>query len=232
MKNIMIILQKQINDTLKNKTILIQFLMFPVMTFIMEKTVKMEGMPPHFFTNLFAVMFVGMAPLTSMASIISEEKEKNTLRVLLLSNVKPWEYLLGVGVYIWMICMAGAAVIGLSGGYEGEILAKFLLIMSIGLIVSILVGASIGTFSKNQMMATSLTVPVMMVCAFVPMLSMFNESIRSIGKFLYSQQLQEIFLTLADWKVSAETIIILSVNMAVAVVLFTFSYRKNKFVTV
>ena len=69
------ILWKQIKDTLKNKTILIQFLMFPVLTLIMENTVKMDGMEPNFFTNLFGVMFIGMAPLTSMASIISEEKE-------------------------------------------------------------------------------------------------------------------------------------------------------------
>lgn len=73
---------KLLKDTLKNKTILIQFVMFPFMTVIMENAITIEGMPEHYFANLFAVMYVGMAPLTCAASIISEEKEKNTLRVL------------------------------------------------------------------------------------------------------------------------------------------------------
>ena len=76
MKHIIAILWKQIKDTFKNKEILIQFVMFPALTLIMEKAITIEGMPEHFFTNLFGVMYVGMAPLTSMASIISEEKEK------------------------------------------------------------------------------------------------------------------------------------------------------------
>ena len=106
MKNSMIVFKKQLIDTLKNKTVLIQFILFPAMTLIMENTVKMEGMPELFFTKLFSVMYMGMAPVTSMAAVISEEKEKNTLRVLMMANVKPVEYLLGVGVYVWLICMA------------------------------------------------------------------------------------------------------------------------------
>ena len=72
------ILWKELKDTIKNKTILIQFLMFPCMTIIMESAISIEGMPEHFFINLFSSMYIGMAPLTSVASIISEEKEKNT----------------------------------------------------------------------------------------------------------------------------------------------------------
>ena len=76
MKNIAAVFLKQLTDTFKNKTVLIQFVMFPILTLVMENTIKLDNMPEHFFTKLFAVMFVGMAPLTTMASIISEEKEK------------------------------------------------------------------------------------------------------------------------------------------------------------
>ena len=54
MRNIIIIMKKQFRDTLKNKTVLIQFILFPVMTVIMENVVHMEGMPEHFFTKLFS----------------------------------------------------------------------------------------------------------------------------------------------------------------------------------
>ena len=220
------ILWKQIKDTLINKTILIQFLMFPVLTLIMENTVKMDGMAPNFFTNLFGVMFIGMAPLTSMASIIAEEKEKNTLRVLLLSNINPAAYLLGVGIYIWSICMLGGLVIGLAGGHEGEVLVKFMIAMEIGIFISILLGSVIGVFSKNQMTATSITVPVMMIFSFLPMLAMFNEAIEKIAKITYSQQIYEIFADL-EQSISLEAGVVLAVNFLVAVILFIVIYKKR-----
>ena len=177
MKNIAVIFGKQLSDTLRNKTILIQFLMFPVLVIIMENAVKIEDMPEHFFAKLFAVMFVGMAPLTCMSAIISEEKEKNTLRVLLMSNVKPGEYLIGTGAYVFVMCAVGMAVFAAVGGYGGMELVRFIAVMSAGIILSELTGAVIGLFSRNQMTATSISVPVMMVIAFLPMLSMFNDTI-------------------------------------------------------
>ena len=62
------ILWKQWKDIFRNKTILIQFVMFPVLTVIMENAVKLEGMPEHFFACLFGVMYLGMAPFTSVAA--------------------------------------------------------------------------------------------------------------------------------------------------------------------
>ena len=76
MTNILAILKKQMKDTFKNKEILIQFILFPVIAIIMENAINIEGMPERFFVTLFATMYIGMAPLTSMAAIIAEEKEK------------------------------------------------------------------------------------------------------------------------------------------------------------
>lgn len=225
--NITAIFQKQIKDTFKNKEILIQFIMFPILTIIMENAVKIDGMPPHFFVNLFAVMYVGMAPLTSMAAIISEEKEKNTLRVLLMSNVKPVEYLLGTGSYIWIICMAGACVFSICGQYRGSTWFTFMLIMAAGILVSMLIGAAIGTWSKNQMMATSVTVPVMMVFSFLPMLSMFNEGIEKIARITYSQQINLLINKVENAEVSVESICVIILNMVAAILLFGYAYRKS-----
>ena len=227
MKHITAILWKQIKDTFKNKTLLIQFVMFPAMTLIMENLVKMDDMPAHYFTNLFGVMYIGMAPLTSMASIISEEKEKNTLRALLMSNVKPGEYLIGVGLYIWCICMIGAGVIGYAGGYAGAAYGEFMLVMGIGILVSLLIGAAIGTWSKSQMMATSLTVPVMMVFSFLPMLAMFNETIEKVARFTYSQQIYVLINQLESANFTGEQVGVILANMLVAVVAFVYAFRRS-----
>lgn len=220
------ILWKQLKDTLKNKTILIQFLMFPCMTVIMENTISIDGMPKHFFANLFAIMYVGMAPLTAMSAIISEEKEKNTLRVLHMCNVNSVEYLLGNAIYIVCICMIGSLVIALTGGYKGSEMLTFLLIMFVGHTISMLAGATIGVFSKNQMMATSLTVPVMMIFSFLPMWSMFNDTIGKVAKYFYSEQLYLLINDLNNIEIKLETFTILGVNVCLILSCFIVAYRK------
>ena len=226
-KHMSAILWKQMKDTLKNKTILIQFIMFPILTVVMETAIEIQGMPEHFFANLFAVMYLGMAPITSMAAIISEEREKNTLRVLFLSNVKPAAYLIGVGVYIWVICMLGALVIGIAGKYASKELMAFMGIMGIGIIVSIIIGAVIGTMSKNQMAQTSITVPVMMVFSFLPMLSMFNEKIEKLARFVYTGQIHNFISQMDSLEIKMEQIAMIALNLLIAVVLFVYFYKKK-----
>ena len=227
MRNINAVFCKQLKETLKNKSILIQFLMFPVLVIIMENAIVLEGMPEHFFVKLHAVMFVGMAPITCMSSIISEEKEKNTLRALRMSNVKPFEYLIGVGFYVWLMCMVGAVVFAVTGGYEGKDFLMFMLIMAAGILLSELTGAVIGVFSKDQMSATSITVPVMMIFSFLPMISMFNASIEKIAKITYSQQMSILINRLGTAEVKPESILIIAANFIVSVVLFAFVFKKK-----
>lgn len=227
MKNIKAVFMKQILDTVKNKTVFIQFLMFPVLAIIMENAVKIEGMPEHFFAKLFAVMFIGMAPLSCMSAIISEEKEKNTLRALMMSSVKPWQYLVSVGAYIFIMCMVGTSVFAALCGYKGAELARFVFSLLFGIILSELAGAAIGIFRKNQMAATSLTLPVMMIFSFSPMLSMFNDSIKKIAGITYLQQISNIINGIGTSEISAKSIAVIAVNFIVGLVFFVFAYKKK-----
>lgn len=225
MKNSLIIIKKQLKDTFKNKIVLIQFVLFPILTLIFENAVKIDGMEDMFFVKLFSAIYMGMAPLSATAAIISEEKEKNTLRVLIMANVRPWQYLLGVGFYVWVICMTGAAV--MSTCIPKNDIPCYLLIMAIGFAISTLAGACIGIYAKNQMTATSLTMPVMIIFAFAPMLAMFNESIGKVAKFLYTEQLKRIMDSMAFSGLKKECIGILAVNAALAVILFFILFRKK-----
>ncbi len=227
MRNISAVLLKQMKETLKNKTILIQFLMFPVMTIIMETAIKMEDMPEHYFVKIFAVMFVGMAPLSCLSAIISEEKEKDTLRALMMSNVKAHEYLLGVGIYVWFMCMVGALIFAVCGEYSGKDFLVFILIMAVGILVSGLMGSVIGIISKNQMSATSVTVPVMMVFSFLPMLAMFNETFEKIARVTYSQQMTILINGIGSSEIKTESIIVIAVNFVVAAILFGVVFKKK-----
>lgn len=223
------ICKKQNKDTLKNKAVFLQFIIYPVMAFVMEHSVEVEGMVPNFFTFLFAIMFLGMAPLTAMAALLSEEKEKNTLRMLKMAGVTSGEYMLGAGGYLFGICLLGALVFGLIGRLRGREFFTFLAIMAIGIFISLLIGAVIGTWSKNQMAATSISVPVMMIFAFLPMISMFNEEVKQVARFTYTQQIYQLLFDIRKLDISGETVAVILGNLVAAGILFVIAYRKRGF---
>lgn len=226
MRNTGAVFLKQAKDTLRNKTILIQFVMFPMLAVVMENFMTIEGMPEHFFVKMFSAMYVGMAPLVSMSAVLAEEKEWCTLKMLMMSDVKPFEYLLGTGSCIWSACMMGACVFGVVGEYRGKMFFSFLLIMAVGTAASILIGAAVGTWSRNQMMATSIGVPAMLVFSFLPMLSMFNETIARIAKVTYSEQVSILINGLGQRTAGIENIAVLILNIAAAFGCFALAYKR------
>lgn len=233
MRKVRTIFFKQIKDTIKNKAIFIQFVLFPVMAVIMEKAIEITDMPEHFFVLLFSTMYIGMAPLTCISTIISEEKETGTLGMLRMSDVRGWEYFTGIGVSVFVLCMAGSFVFVWVGEYRGWRMVAFLLVLAVGILISMLVGAIIGFISKNQMSATSVTVPVAMVFSFLPMLSIFNEKIREIARFVYSYQIQDALGRIGEMDGIKEVIRegrpeILGVNLLLAAVVFGIVYKKGK----
>lgn len=225
MHNTGVIIKKQIKDTLKNKTVLIQFVMFPVLTLIFENAINIPDMPELFFTKLFSVMYMGMAPLVAVASIIAEEKEKNTLRVLTMANVKAWEYLAGIGIYVWTICMAGAGVMATTLS-SGDI-PFYLGVMAAGFIISIAIGACIGIIASNQMAATSLSLPVMLIFSFMPMLAMFNDKIEKIAGIFYTQQIRELLGNMTFDGIKTETMLVVAVNALLAISLFFAAFKRK-----
>ena len=221
------VFKKQWKETLKNKEVLIQFILFPAMAVIMTSTVNIDGMPANFFVVMFAAMYIGMAPLTSIASIIAEEKEKNTLRILQLSDVAAAEYLIGISGYILIMCLGGSVIFAVVGKYTGIYFWKFLAVMAAGILVSMLIGAVIAVFSKSQMNAAAVVVPVMMVFSFLPMISFFNDSISKFSKYVYSQQISNILNNIEANQLKAESLGILAVNFLLAAILFGLAYKRS-----
>lgn len=224
--NIKAVFGKQIKETLKNKEVLIQFMMFPLLAVVMENLIHIEGMPAHYFTNMFSAMYVGMAPLIAMVAILAEEKEKGTLRVLLMANVKSGEYLTGVGIYVWSACMLGSSVLTWTGGYRGSEAFFFLGTMGIGILISMVLGAAIGAMSRNQMSATAVSVPMMLVLSFLPMIANFNETVEKAARFIYTQQISLLVGRVSEKAVDLQNVGILSLNIFLVFLFFLYAYKK------
>lgn len=225
------ILVKQLKETFKNKSVLIQFVMFPVIAVVLTSSVNNNMVPAEYFVILFASMYVGMTPIIVLSSIMSEEKETGSLSMLIMSNVKPIEYILGISIYVIVCCIIGLLIMGVVGGYQGMQLIYFVAICSLGMVVSIFIGSVIGMISKNQMAASSLSVPAMLICSFVPMLSMFNESIKKWCGFLYTQQINELLTQLPLTNFPFQAILIILVNLFVLLVIYIYLFQKRKFLS-
>lgn len=228
-KRIRAILKKQIKDTIKNPMTLFLFVFFPIMSVILTETVAKgtDKLPDTYFAVLFATIFIGLVPTVSMANVIAEEKEKKTLRVLMTSNVKPLEYLCGVGILLFILCSVGIFLFSIVGGFWGYDLYRFIFALMIGVIASLLLGATIGMLSKNQMSANGIAVPFAVISAFLPMIASFSTSFNAISKFLYTQQVNYLIKDLSVSNFSSERFMIIAVNMLIFLTAFVVVYKKK-----
>lgn len=223
------ILKKQVKDTLKNKTVLLQFIIFPAIAFVMTQVVigNDVGIEKKYFAVLFATMFAGMIPAINMVNIITEEKENDTLRVLVMSNVKPVEYLIGISVYVFIMCIVCTVLLGMIGDYWGIELLKFTAVVAMGLVTSIMLGGVIGIIARNQMSGSSVIIPISVVTSFLPMLSMFSNSIEKVSKYVYTQQIYYLINDLSSANFTTERIMVIAGNYIVFAGIFIIAYRKK-----
>lgn len=227
MRSVKAIFIKQAKDMTKNFSVLIMFIIFPVVAFGMTRFVASgnESIPDTFFTMLMASIFVGMALVQSTCAVIAEDREKKSLRFLVIAGVKPLSYLLGIGGVIFVAGTLASLAFGFIGGFGREEFIAFMAIMLSGTIASIILGATIGIYSKNQQAATGLSMPVAMVLGFGPMVAEFNESVERVFGIFYTQQINVV---VNDFSTGlGAPLIIIWLNIAVLAVLFVFAYAKK-----
>lgn len=223
------IFQKQIKDLFKNLEVLILFFVYPIVALVMTSAISGEfGLGSDmFFISIFSAMHCIFTPIVSTAAIISEEKEKNTLRALIMSNVKPTDYLISIGGFVFICTMITGLLFLLAADFTSEAILKLIISMSVGSICSIVLGLSIGGFSKNMTGANAIAVPVGLVFAFLPMLATFNEKIAEISKFTYGYQVSRL-ISNDSFNMSLSDLTIILINLLLFIIAFIFVFRKNK----
>ncbi len=227
MKSTGAIFIKQAKDIFKNPMVLVQFIVFPAVALVMTNLIAKpnEHISNNMFVTMMAAIFAGMALITTMAGVIAEDKERKSIRFLVMAGVKPHEYLLGTGGFILLAGVLVSVVFGLIGTFTGAELGKFLIIMTFSTAASVLLGASIGMLSKNQQSATAVSMPLAMIFGFVPMLASFSKPIEKAASFLYTQQLNVV---VNDFSANfTKAMVVTAVNIGVLMVLFVLAYRKS-----
>jgi len=222
-QNLQALLIKQIKDTLKNPPVLVFFLVYPIIAFVMSSAMKgQEGAGA--FISIFATMHCVFSPAVVASSILSEEKEGNTLRVLIMSNVTLREYFISIGGFVLIATVASGSIFLFitEKDFVGSII--FILSLGLGSFISIILGLCISLYAKNASAANGIAVPCGMIFAFLPMLANFNKSIENVSRFTFGQQVSYL---LGKGSISIFGIIVISVNTILLAILASVLFRKS-----
>jgi len=225
MRSTQAIFIKQLRDIFKNRMVLIQFIVFPLIAFVFTEVVAKpnDSISNNMFVTIFAGIYAGMTILTTTAGMISEDRERKSMRFLVMAGVKPHQYMLGIGGVMMVMSLLVSVVFGFMGGFYGMDFVKFVAALMLGAIASVLLGAAIGIVSKNQQAATAMAMPLGMLLGFTPMLAMFNETVKKYASVFYTMQVDVLVNDFAASFMKSAFVIL--ANAVVFAVLFTVAYK-------
>jgi ABC-2 type transport system permease protein len=227
MRSVKAIFKKQLKDTYRNMIVLVQFFLFPLVAFVMTEMVAKtdENIPNTMFVTMMAAIFAGMGLIPLVAGIIAEDRERKSLRFLVMAGVKPPAYLLGVGGVMLSVSVIPALAFSFIAEYRGAEFWLFSAVIMSGVAASILIGATIGILSKNQQAATGLSMPIAMVLGFGPMIAPFNDTVARIFRPTYTMQFTVVVES--TYTHAWQPFAIIWANVAVMAILFVAVYGTN-----
>ena len=224
MKTIIALLIKQCKDSLRNLPSLMILIIYPAVAFVMITAMKGEEGMDTVFVPMFAAMHCSFAPLVISSNILSEEKEKGTLRSLIMAGVSRVKVLISLAVFVLASVLLTGCAFLLMKPFTLQTAMWFAAAMLTGAAVSTLIGLCIGIYSKNVTAANGLAVPIGLVFALLPMLGQFNDGIAKIARYTYSGQLRNIF---EGGDFTLNTALVSGVYFAALSVLLIFLFRRK-----
>ena len=192
------LLAKDFADLLKNPTLLVVCLLpiafMALYSFMVGDAAggsdltaeQQEAVGPvigQFMLGSALCMTVGMVCTMTVLYGIAEEKEKRTLRTLMLANVGASQVVASKAVVALVASAAVNAVCFFVAGGEPGMLGAYLALGIVGSLPVILFSLVLGLACRDQMTAGVYSVPVLLV-ALVPMFGMANETIEKVSHWL------------------------------------------------
>ena len=227
--------EKDLKDVVKNPTMLVCCLL-PVGFMLFYKNAVgggMEGEQAEAFSSMLvswsllftATMVASMATLNAIA----EEKEKNTLRTLMLANVSAEQMLASRGLVTLLAIAIVDAACYLVIGQPPASLPAFLAIGVAGSVPIVLLSLLLGLVARDQMSAGVLSMPIL-VAGIAPMFAQMVDGLSDIAPYLPTGGMNELGLLLARGELfSSDAIVPVATTLAwvaVAAVAFALLYRR------
>ena len=180
------ILQKDFKDILRNSAVSISVLMPLILAFIYGRMgdISIEA---HFMVINLTMVVVGSF---LQCSLIAEEKEKNTLRGLMMSPASTFEILGGKSLLSFIATMIVVAIGAYLTGYYPENLFVVVAAIMLSSLFFIGLGTLLGLFSKSVMEASVIAMPFMFIFGFGTILTSFADKYPILKVMAYTPNAQ------------------------------------------
>ena len=180
--------------TLANKSILLQVLMPVFFVFLYKFIFSLNGAGKELGADRLAILLMNISLPFSLAMsvgtpiiiILAEEREKHNLQSLRLAGETAGQYILSALIWPAIIGIFYIVVTPiLIGAKLSNQVFSYGLVLLLTLLVLIFFFLMVGLFCKNQVMAQSLSVPAMLLVAFIPMFSNMNEDLFKVLRYSF-----------------------------------------------
>ncbi len=226
--------KKELKDMVKNANVLFMCILPIVFCFIYS---KMFGRNPSQYVykisilNLCLGMNLTLVSSLVMAMLIAEEKEKNTMRTLMLSAVSPMEFLAGKAIITFLLSLVVNMTMFFIAGMNIQYLGKYIFISTLVALSMIELGAVIGLIAQNQIATGTIGMPIMMFFLMVPMFASFNNIVGKIASLLPTYNLNillaKVFKGEAINTGVTYNICIILVWIIISAAVFAYIYSKK-----
>jgi len=227
--------KKEIKDLGKNMNVLLMCMLPIIFSIIYSKLLGGNASSDGLGKVDILIMCLGMnLTLVSsfvIAMLIAEEKEKNTLRTLMLSAVSPLEFLTGKALITILMSVIINAAMFFIIGIDVQYLGKYILLTTLVVFSMVEIGAVIGIIAPNQMATGVIGMPVLMILLMIPIFARLNGTLTKIAEFLpnynLNLMLEKIFKGQTIGTESAYGVSVILVWILIAGLAFAYTYSKR-----
>ena len=193
-KIIFTLLKKDLKGCLTNKNILVSFLIPIVFCFIYQNVFKDLGDEMgDYVLGMCAVFSIAISPTSILPVMIAEEKEKYTLRSLMMARVRGQEFLASKMIVCLLMTALDAAAVFVSRGGDVENFPGYtgaVLLASAGLCF---LGALAGLLARDQASAGTIGAPLMLLTMLPPLFGGLSETLEKVSVAVPTTSFQTIY---------------------------------------
>lgn len=228
MKRIQAIFVKDYKEFSRNYAVSSVILM-PIILAIFYGRIGSTSMDMYFFP---INMTFSMVTAYIQACLIAEEKERNTLRGLMMSPASTVDILLGKSLLVFLTTAVILAVSSYLVGYKPNDIITISIALAISAVFYLALGTICGLFTKSIMEASLAVLPVMVIFTFGPLAITLGESniLVKLVEWLPSTQLlkiAELSQAEANYSELISAFIIITVWTIVAVIISIILFKKR-----
>ncbi|SHE80406.1 ABC-2 type transport system permease protein [Seinonella peptonophila] len=229
-RRIQVIIRKELKDALRNYQVLMMVVVPIGMALLYQNMQSLEG---NQLILIFPIlMSFGMTGTIVQSMIIAEEKEKHTLRALMLSPATAIEVMIGKSFLSFFLTLLTIFLTMLVTGLSMGISLLFWCITLLCILFFITVGTIVGLMSKSLTETAYLGMPIMFLMGLSPIFApLINKAwLTKIVSFLPTAH----YLQATELLMKGKTFIVgshwlnITIWLILAVIICLFVFKRNR----